>query len=200
MIKLNVGFNQLQKLPKLSDSIEILHIESNRIEEIEYLPQNLRELLAHDNNLHTIKPELPPGLKMINVDNNDIDEMFELPTMIEEVSISNNKIAMLTDVPDSVTSFDCSNNYLTEIPLELEIRNKLSLNYKNNYMSDNNTSYEINGEQLPNILYNNNHSNVSYNPFCQNSYNTHHFTTFYNDSKVTDNNPYYIKNTNHISI
>lgn len=132
---------EIKELPVLPDTIEILHIEVNRIKYIEKLPKNLRILKCGMNPIYEL-PELPEkiehlecyeckrlcvlpelehlhNLKKIEIRGTSLLRLPNLPKDIKTLYIPQNKLIHLPDLPILVreygSRYDFTNNNIKKL-------------------------------------------------------------------------------------
>lgn len=136
----------IDKFPKLPDTLEELEFENNGLIRLPKLPPNLKILIAHHNRVW-FPPELPNSLVKLDLSYNGLISLVydedgynkRLPDNLEELIVDGSssnvgysyilpsKLKYMSIVscdlygfcyilPDSLLEFDCSNNYITELP------------------------------------------------------------------------------------
>ena len=136
--KLNLSKNQIVKLPQITAKLIEFNISDNSIEKLtESLPSTLKRFYAKVNFIEKIDMYFPAGLEELYLSDNEITVQPTLPTeCLEIVDLSNNKIRDIGIIPNCVIKLDISQNAITEIPVELEERKTLEINYELNEIED----------------------------------------------------------------
>jgi len=115
LYSLSISGNKFITIPKLPDSIKVLHISFNNIKMINKLNQNLLELEAHNCNLESIGV-LPDSLMILRCDNNDIKRLPSLPQNMRLLSCSYNALQFLPPLPSQIQTLICIGNMIGILP------------------------------------------------------------------------------------
>nr|QBK88527.1 MAG: leucine rich repeat protein [Mimivirus LCMiAC01] len=184
--------NEFVKFPKFSNSIKKINISSNIINTIDIpFPDSLEEFACTNCELRSITVAFPQSIKIIDVENNYLKKMIDLPSSVKDVNVSNNYISELGYIPISVIDLDCSNNKIKRIQPILKNRDTLTLvDYGNEY--ENECTYYYNNNRQTHYSY----YNSGYNQYYQMGYRRWNM----GNTNATNTNPYYIKNTRHVTI
>lgn len=124
----NMNFNSLDSIPvNLPDSIKVLHLDYNYIASITgSLPSSLETLSINYNELSTIPDNLPPGLKCLMVKSNRLESVpRHLPSSIETINISDNLITYLPEIlPENLETLIAYSNQIAALPSILPVKLK----------------------------------------------------------------------------
>lgn len=136
----------IDKFPKLPDTLDELEFKNNGLSRLPKLPPNLKILISHYNRVW-YPPELPNSLVKLDLSYNGLISLFHyedgynkrLPDNLEELIVDGSssnagygnilpsKLKYMSIVscdlyvfsyilPDSLLEFDCSNNSMTKLP------------------------------------------------------------------------------------
>ena len=119
---LDCSINQLDSLPRLSDSLNYLDCSSNSISKLTSFPKKLESLNCGVNQLHTL-PQLPEGLITLLCVANQLDSLPPLPLTLDTINCTNNLITSLPPLPNSLHGLDCEQNLLATIPFGNALKN-----------------------------------------------------------------------------
>jgi len=116
---LDCGYNYINKLPELPETLRHLNCGINHLVCLPKLP-NLITLNCGANHIKRL-PKLPETLKKLYCSSNLLNTLPRLPNL-EELSCSENMLVRLK-VPDSVKKLYCCKNYIDnlKLPAHLEI-------------------------------------------------------------------------------
>jgi Leucine-rich repeat (LRR) protein len=110
LVELDCGYNHIQRLPKLPDTLKKLNCSSNLLNTLPRLPK-LEELSCCENSLDRIK--LPNTIKIFYCYSNFIKNL-KLPNYLEVLNCRNNVIETL-ELNKHLRELECSKNKLTYI-------------------------------------------------------------------------------------
>lgn len=113
--ELYCSFMELETLPPLPDTLEILEINNNRITILPQLPPNLIHLFCSHNKLTSL-PSLPSALKLLNCSFNPIQNLPPLPLNLSDLSCVYNELTHLPPLPNRLESLVITGNKLTCLP------------------------------------------------------------------------------------
>jgi Leucine-rich repeat (LRR) protein len=97
LVHLDAGTNRLTALPPLPDSLEMLHVSSNRLQQLpDQLPGSLRILHAENNILSQLPDHLPGNLTEMRLNNNQLTSLPQSIATLSSASIfvENNPIGV----------------------------------------------------------------------------------------------------------
>jgi len=118
--------NKLEELPDdLPDNLKVLSCHNNNIKTLPRLPDNLKELSCHNNNIKTL-PRLPDNLKVLRCGDNNLETLPDLPDNLKELDCGGNHLKTLPDLPASLEELNCQSNPLTKEAID---KIKLHPNY-----------------------------------------------------------------------
>lgn len=111
IIELKISNNLLLDLKRLPNTLEILDIENNYIDNIDFSELiSIKKINISHNNFDKLT-NLPTNLTDIVCNNNNITyiNLFELNSL-ENLNASNNKITVIDNLPDNITELILDNN------------------------------------------------------------------------------------------
>lgn len=107
---------QIQSLPPLPDTLEILGCQSAPLKSLPAtLPPNLYGLDCNDTEISSLPP-LPASLTLLYCCNTNISSLPTLPDRLTTLYCSNTNISELPNVPITLQSLSVSNTTIREIP------------------------------------------------------------------------------------
>lgn len=112
---LNCNDCNLNKLPKLPRSLEVLVCNNNNLTELPILPYGLKELYCIRNKL-TKLPDLPDQLTALWCQFNKLKSLPELPDTLYTLVCDCNKLTEFPVVPIGVQTLHCSYNNIKVLP------------------------------------------------------------------------------------
>ncbi len=119
LLKLNISYNRLKRLPLLPNLLEELRCSSNELTEILLLPELLKIFNCSNNKLvGLINLSTFYNLETLNCANNQIIKLPLLPDTLKELNCSNNNLTELCDLSAfyKLNVLNCSNNQLINLP------------------------------------------------------------------------------------
>jgi len=110
--------NELTQIPKLPESLKILHLGYNHLVALPRLPENIEIITCNNNELTELPLQLQElvSLETLIVDNNPLTSLPVLPKNLKRLNCENNNLTVLPALPESLSSLNCSNNNLTDLP------------------------------------------------------------------------------------
>ena len=113
---LGCGFNLLNSLPPLANSIHWLECRNCSLTSLPALPDSLIYLECSNNNLTTL-PSLPSILQQFYCGYNQLSNLPTLPNSITELACNNNQLLNLPALSaTSIYHLVCTNNHLSSLP------------------------------------------------------------------------------------
>lgn len=109
LISLRASRHQIKRFPELPLHIELVDLETNRIETLPSDIQkysNIESLNLKDNNIEVIDVKLPEGIRTLNIGFNKLK--FFLSKLPEEFGYLNIEFNYITDLPDYVENHGCN--------------------------------------------------------------------------------------------
>lgn len=128
--KMDISENRLTELPYL-DKCSFLHYldcSSNRLVQLDNIPENIVELVCCCNQLSDIGT-LPSAIEKIDCSDNHLEYLPELPEGLEYIDCSNNSIECLPTLPESLQNMDCSKNKLESLPDSVKRLNTIDFSH-----------------------------------------------------------------------
>ena len=113
LVELDCGYNYIQKLPELPETLRHLNCGMNHLTRLPKLP-NLITLICSANHIQRL-PKLPDTLKKLNCSSNMLNTLPRLPKL-EELSCSKNGLYRVK-LPDSIKIFYCYSNFIKNLKL-----------------------------------------------------------------------------------
>ena len=98
--ELNLSFLNLDKLPKLPNSLQILYCWNNKLTKLPKLPNSLKELCCYNNKLLKL-PKLPDSLRELDCYNNNLTEL--------PIKLKINKVYVYCDNEEQLFKIGASN-------------------------------------------------------------------------------------------
>lgn len=108
------SYNKLQSLPELPDGIRVVECEENQLTALPELPDTLEEIYCYNNKIEYL-PELPENLEIFYCYENAITNMPELPAGLQDLRCSDNQLTQLPELPENLEILHCVRNQLTSL-------------------------------------------------------------------------------------
>ena len=118
--ELNVGCNDLKRLPALPRHLRKLWAANNRQQALPALPSGMQLLMA-DHNCLTQLPDLPASLTILQINDNQLTHLPRLPCTLRMLNIASNEIVELPENFESVMQagyLDVSHNPLSRVTMQ----------------------------------------------------------------------------------
>ncbi len=137
---LHLSNNLLGELPPAvlaQLNIMELNISSNRLNQIDEIPDSIR-FLDISNNYLTGLPALPEELQVLYLDNNQLTDIPPLPDTLEILDFSNNQLSNFPILSrGNIREINASNNNITEIPIDIQqLTSDSRINLRNNPLTE----------------------------------------------------------------
>jgi len=108
--------NKFNHIPKLPNSVRVLHMNFNNIKVVSEIDAPLLELELHNCNLDKIT-RLPSTLAILKCDNNDLRSLPSLPDNLKVLSCLSNRLEFLPPLPSTIQILLCRDNKLSILPI-----------------------------------------------------------------------------------
>ena len=122
LILLDIGYNQIKKLPdisKLAPELKVLDASYNKITGFPTLPKSIKEVYFQGNKIQEIPNDLSKysQLAILNLADNQIRKIPKLPSKIQELNLENNLIEKFEQSRlTKLTILKVNKNHIIEIP------------------------------------------------------------------------------------
>jgi hypothetical protein len=163
LVELDCGYNYIQKLPELPETLRHLNCGMNHLSRLPKLP-NLITLICSTNHIQRL-PKLPDTLKKLNCSANLLNTLPRLPKL-EELSCSKNGLDRVK-LPDTIKIFYCYSNFIKnlKLPNYLEVLNCRNNGIETLELNKHLRELECSKNKLTHITFNESltEANISYN-------------------------------------
>lgn len=138
---IELGQNLISSLPTISEKLEILSINYNRIDIIDRDYSNLKKLYINMNQIREIKPNLTfPNLLTLEISKNELKYLPDLSVLapqLQKIDASVNYIEKFPKLPSTIVEINLTKNNISEIPESIKnLTNLLKLSIEKNIIKN----------------------------------------------------------------